>query len=125
MPEDHPYRKTPSVADLMRKRAADEASHAADRAARDAARQVVERWNAERSPGNAAPHADQRQNGTGDREPSAPGKCVAEGEWSTPPTLHSISALRPFKPGKFAARQRAKGSALWYRQRAGTLSVQK
>jgi hypothetical protein len=45
MPEEHPYRKTPSVADLMRKRAADEAAHAADRAARDAAREVVERWN--------------------------------------------------------------------------------
>lgn len=30
MPEDPPYRKNPSVADLMRKRAADEAVHAAD-----------------------------------------------------------------------------------------------
>jgi hypothetical protein len=50
MPEDHPYRKNPSVADLIRRRAADEAAHAADEAARKAALRVVERWNAERSP---------------------------------------------------------------------------
>jgi hypothetical protein len=43
MPDDHPYRKTPSVADLRRKRAADEA-------AQQAALRVVERWNDERSP---------------------------------------------------------------------------
>ncbi len=49
MPDDHPYRKTPSVADLMRKRAADEAAHAADEAARKAALSIVERWNGERS----------------------------------------------------------------------------
>jgi hypothetical protein len=42
MPEDHPTRKTPSVADIRRKRAADEA-------ARRGALSVVERWNAERS----------------------------------------------------------------------------
>jgi hypothetical protein len=50
MPEDHPYRKNPSVADLMRKRAADEAAHAAEETARKAALAIVERWNAERSP---------------------------------------------------------------------------
>src|SRR5258708_14030415 len=49
MPDDHPYRKTPSVADLMRKRACDEAAAAADEAARKAARSIVERWNGERS----------------------------------------------------------------------------
>jgi hypothetical protein len=50
MPDDHPYRKTPSVADLQRKHKADEAAYAADEAARKAALGVVERWNAERSP---------------------------------------------------------------------------
>jgi hypothetical protein len=50
MPENRPYRKTPSVTDLMRKRAADEAAHAADEAARNAALRVIVRWNAERSP---------------------------------------------------------------------------
>ena len=50
MPEDHPYRKTPSAADLMRKRAADEAAHAAARAGRKLALEIVARWNAERSP---------------------------------------------------------------------------
>jgi hypothetical protein len=49
VPDEHPHRKTPSVADLKRKRAADEVAHAAD-AARKAALRVVERWNAERSP---------------------------------------------------------------------------
>jgi len=34
----------------MRKRAAGEADHQADRAAQEAALRVVERWNAERSP---------------------------------------------------------------------------
>jgi hypothetical protein len=48
MPEDHPYRKNPSVADLIRRRAADEAAHAAEEAARKAALRVVERWNEER-----------------------------------------------------------------------------
>jgi hypothetical protein len=43
MPDDHPYRKNPSVADLRQKRAADEAK-------RKAALHIVERWNAERSP---------------------------------------------------------------------------
>jgi hypothetical protein len=33
MPDDHPYRKPPSVADLKRKRVADEAGHVADKAA--------------------------------------------------------------------------------------------
>ena len=41
------YRKPQSAADLIRKRAADEAAHAADRAAREAALRVVERWNTE------------------------------------------------------------------------------
>jgi hypothetical protein len=50
MPDDHPYRKNPSVADLMRKRAAEDAVREADHAAREAALGVVERWNAERSP---------------------------------------------------------------------------
>jgi hypothetical protein len=50
MLEEPPYRKTPNVADLMRKRAADEAARAADEAARKAALRIVERWNAERSP---------------------------------------------------------------------------
>jgi len=50
MPDEPPYLKTPSAADLMRKRAADEAAHAADEAARQAALRIVERWNAERSP---------------------------------------------------------------------------
>jgi len=50
MPEDHPYRKTPSVADIRRKRAADEAASEAEHAAQQAALRVVGRWNAERSP---------------------------------------------------------------------------
>ena len=50
MPDQDFTRKTPSAADLMRKRAADESAHAADEAARKAALCVVERWNAERSP---------------------------------------------------------------------------
>jgi hypothetical protein len=50
MPDEPLYRKNPSAADLMRKRAADQAANAADRAAREAALLVVERWNAERSP---------------------------------------------------------------------------
>jgi hypothetical protein len=50
MPEDHPYRKNPSVADLMRKPAVEEAVEAAERANQQAALAVVERWNAERSP---------------------------------------------------------------------------
>jgi len=50
MPEDHPYRKNPSVADLMRKRAVEEAVAAAERANQQAALAVVERWNTERSP---------------------------------------------------------------------------
>jgi hypothetical protein len=33
MSDDHPYRETPSVADLMRRRAVDEAVRAADEAA--------------------------------------------------------------------------------------------
>src|SRR5258708_37917027 len=49
MPDEGPYRKTPSVADLMRKRAADEAAYAADEAAQKGALRVVERWNVERS----------------------------------------------------------------------------
>jgi hypothetical protein len=49
MPEDHPYRKTPSVADLQRKRKADEATQAANEADREAALRIVEHWNAERS----------------------------------------------------------------------------
>jgi hypothetical protein len=43
MPDDHPHRKTPSVADLRQKRAIDEA-------ARKAALYIVERWNDEPSP---------------------------------------------------------------------------
>ena len=43
MPDDRPYHKTPSALDIMRKRAAEDAAH-------NAAVQVVERWNAERSP---------------------------------------------------------------------------
>jgi hypothetical protein len=50
MPEDHPYRKNPSVADLMRKRAVEEAVEAAERANQQAALAVVERCNAELSP---------------------------------------------------------------------------
>src|SRR5260221_10491333 len=49
MPDDHPYRKTPSVADLRRQRAADEVAHAAEETTRKAALSIVERWNAERS----------------------------------------------------------------------------
>jgi hypothetical protein len=49
MPDDHPYRKTPSVADIRQRRAGEDAVHEADRAAREAALGVVERWNAERS----------------------------------------------------------------------------
>jgi hypothetical protein len=40
---DRPYHKSPSALDVMRKRAAEDAAH-------NAAVQVVERWNAERSP---------------------------------------------------------------------------
>jgi hypothetical protein len=43
MPDDHPYRKTPRVADLRQKRAA-------DGGAREAALGIVERRNDERSP---------------------------------------------------------------------------
>ena len=50
MPDDHPYRKTPSVAELMQMRAAEEAVQEAERAAQQAALDVIERWNAERSP---------------------------------------------------------------------------
>jgi hypothetical protein len=50
MPEDHPYRKNPSVADLMRRRAVEKAVKAAERADQQAALAVVELWNAERSP---------------------------------------------------------------------------
>jgi len=50
MPEDHPYRKTPSVSELRQRRAAEEAVHEAETAARKEALAVVERWNAERSP---------------------------------------------------------------------------
>jgi hypothetical protein len=49
MPEDHPHRKTPSVANIRRRRAAEEAVHEANRGAREAALGVVERWNAEQS----------------------------------------------------------------------------
>jgi hypothetical protein len=49
MPEDHPYRKNPSVADLVRKRAVEKAVEAAERANQQAALAVVERWNAEQS----------------------------------------------------------------------------
>jgi hypothetical protein len=49
MPEEHPYRKTPSVLDLMRKHAADEAAQAAKQAACKAALLIVEQWNAGRS----------------------------------------------------------------------------
>jgi hypothetical protein len=49
MADEPLYRKTPSAADLMRKRAADEAAHTADRAAHEAALRVIERWNTERS----------------------------------------------------------------------------
>src|SRR6267142_5720350 len=50
MPDQDHSRKTPSVTDLMQKRAAEEAVHEADRATHDAALRVVEQWNAERSP---------------------------------------------------------------------------
>jgi hypothetical protein len=50
MPEDHPYRKNPSVAELRRRRAVEEAVEAAERANQRAALAVVERWNAEPSP---------------------------------------------------------------------------
>ena len=49
MPDDHPYRKTPSVAALRRQRAADEVAHAAEETTRKAALSIVERWNWERS----------------------------------------------------------------------------
>jgi hypothetical protein len=49
MPDEPLYRKTPSVLDLRRKRAADEAASEADHATREAALRVVERWNTERS----------------------------------------------------------------------------
>jgi hypothetical protein len=45
MPKDHPYRKNPSVADLMRKRAVEKAVEAAERANQQGALAVVERWN--------------------------------------------------------------------------------
>ena len=44
MPDEPLYRKTPSVLDLRRKRAADEAALEAERAAREATLRVVERW---------------------------------------------------------------------------------
>src|SRR5258708_946496 len=50
MPEDDPYRKNASVADLMRRRAVEEAVDAAESANQQAALVVVERWNTERSP---------------------------------------------------------------------------
>src|SRR5215469_3512029 len=50
MPEQDFTRKTPSVAELMRKRAEEEAVQHAERAAQQSALHVVERWNAERSP---------------------------------------------------------------------------
>jgi hypothetical protein len=50
MPEDHPYRKTLSVAEIRQKRAAEEVVHEAETAARKEALAVIERWNAERSP---------------------------------------------------------------------------
>jgi hypothetical protein len=49
MPDEPMYRKTQSVLDLMRRWAADEADHQAERAAQISALRVVERWNAERS----------------------------------------------------------------------------
>ena len=49
MPEDHPHRKTPSVANIRQRRAAEEAVHEANRAAPEAALGMVERWNTERS----------------------------------------------------------------------------
>src|SRR6266446_3493849 len=55
MPEDHPYRKNPSVADLRRERAADEAAKLRDRIARHAALRVIERWNAERRTSRSSP----------------------------------------------------------------------
>src|SRR5215467_8952078 len=49
MPDDHPYRKNLSVAEIRQRRAAGEAVHQAETAARKGALRVVERWNAERS----------------------------------------------------------------------------
>ncbi len=49
MREQHFSRKTPSVAELMQNRAAEEAAHEAERADQQIALRVVERWNAERS----------------------------------------------------------------------------
>jgi hypothetical protein len=50
MPEQHDRNRGPSVAELMQKRATEEAAQKAERAAQEAAFRVVERWNAERSP---------------------------------------------------------------------------
>jgi hypothetical protein len=50
MPEQPDRNRGRSVAELMRKRAAEEAAHEAERAAQEAALRVVERWNAEQSP---------------------------------------------------------------------------
>src|SRR5258706_16336396 len=50
MPEQHDKDRGPRVAELMRKRAVDEAVQVAELAAQRGALRVVERWNAERSP---------------------------------------------------------------------------
>src|SRR5215831_17617194 len=50
MPEQDFSRKTPSVAGLMQKRAAEEAVQEAERAAQQSALHVVDRWSTERSP---------------------------------------------------------------------------
>src|SRR6267143_6724434 len=50
MPELPDRNRGPRVAELMEKRAVEEAAHEAERAAQEAAQRVVERWNAERSP---------------------------------------------------------------------------
>jgi hypothetical protein len=49
MPHD-PYRKTPTVADIKRNRAAEQAARAANAVGRKTALRIIERWNAERSP---------------------------------------------------------------------------
>jgi hypothetical protein len=50
MPKQHHKYRGLSVAEVLQKRAAEEAAHEAERAAHEAALHVVERWNAERSP---------------------------------------------------------------------------
>jgi hypothetical protein len=49
MPDQDHSRKTPSVAELMRKRAAEEGAREVKRSAQRGALRIVERWNAERS----------------------------------------------------------------------------